>query len=196
MQKIRQKNKPGSLAFMEKYGGNVAGFFWNAGTALQLVFGLAALSPREIVSACVNFASPASYLLFGHRNWGVAVGGILGIIGTFLAVYPQIAAGEAGSIFGFCAFCLCVSMSIFSAPLTHRFRHAGRKILRETFGHPRRLSGLGSFFFTRLPIIAECAAHQRWRLAAVFALWACGDLTLSFSRAEGLPLEAIRTLKP
>ena len=172
--------KVAAQKFMEKYGANVAGFFWNAGTALQFVFGIIAQSPREIASSIFNVASPCSFLLFGHRNTGVALGGILGIIGTFLAVEPQIRAGEPGSCFGFAAFCFFVSFSIFSPQLARRYTHARNPILRQTLGHPRRLAGLGPFFCTRLPIIYECVTHSRWKLGTVFSVWAQGDFTFSF----------------
>src|SRR5277367_6841527 len=84
--------------FMAKYGANVGGFFWNAGTALQFIFGMIAASPREIASSVFNVASPCSFLFCGHWNWGVVMGGVFGTIGTFLAVYPQLISGEAGSI--------------------------------------------------------------------------------------------------
>jgi hypothetical protein len=168
-------------SFMAKYGANVAGFFWNAGTLLQFVYGMIAAAPREIVSALFNIASPCSYMLFGHKNGGIAIGGTLGIIGTFLAVYPELMAGEIGTIFGFAAFVPIVMSNIFSPSLTHRFGTAKNAFLRATLGRPRRLSGLGSCIFTRLPIIYESLAHNNPRLASVFALWALGDFALSFS---------------
>lgn len=171
-----------SRNFMNKYGANVAGFFWNAGTAAQFVFGLIALSPLQIASSLFNVASPCTYMFLGHKNWGVPLGGTLGIIGTFLAVYAQIAHGEIGSIFGFTAFVFFVSFGNFSAPLHRRFAHSKNALAQVTLGHPRRISGLGSFTFTRLPIIYECVTHGRWPLAIVFALWALGDLAFSFSK--------------
>jgi hypothetical protein len=171
-------------AFMEKYGGNVAGFFWNAGTALQFVFGLATLLPHEIISAVFNFGSPLSYLFFGHKNLGVVIGGICGIIGTFLAVYPEIVNGETGSIFGSMAFFVFVLFGIFSAPLTRRFVNDKKPVLRETLGHPRRLNAFGILICTRLPIIYESVMHGRWHLAAVFGLWGLGDLAFSFSKPK------------
>lgn len=169
---------------MAIYGGNIAGFFWNGGTILQFFFGVAVSSPVQIVSSFFNIASPASYLMFGHKNLGVVAGGLLGIIGTFLAVYPQIMAGEISSIFGFAAFCLFVSLGIFSAPVTRRFIHDRNTVLRWTLGHPRRTDGLGIFFCTRVPIICESLTHNRLHLAAVFALWGLGDLAFSFSKAD------------
>jgi hypothetical protein len=114
-------------------------------------------------------------------------GNALGIIGTLLAVYPQIVTGEAASIFGFLAFCFFVSFGIFSLPLAKRYSRSKNRLLRETLGHPRRLGGLGPFIFTRIPIIAESLHHGRWQLALVFALWACGDFAYSFSRANVSP---------
>ena len=149
------------MRFMEKYGGNVAGFFWNAGTALQFVFGLIAQSPREIASAIFNILSPCSYLFFGHTNRGVIAGGIFGSIGTAFAVYPGIVNGEIGTIFGLIVFCCLVSLSIFSVSLTQKFAHTSNSFLRLTLGHPRRLNGLGSFFLSRLPIIFENITHDR-----------------------------------
>jgi len=171
-----------TVKFMEKYGGNVAGFFWNAGTSLQFFFGLAALSPREILSAAFNVASPCSYLLFGHKNWGVVLGGICGMIGTFLAVYQGVMNSEPAAIFGVAVFCGFVSLGIFSAPLTRRFERARSAFLRATLGCPRRLNGLGIFMLVRLPIIYESILHGRWHLAAVFAVWGFGDLAFSCSR--------------
>ena len=172
---------------MEKYGGNVAGIFWNAGTALQFVLGMVALAPLEIVSSVFNVMAPCCYLFFGHRNWGVALGGILGIVGGTLAIYPGLITLEAGTLFGFVTMCVFISMSIFSAPLTRRFGQAKNSFLRTTLGHPRRLDGYGSVILSRLPIIYESIAHHRWRLVAVFAIWALGDIALSFSRADARP---------
>ncbi len=170
--------------FMEKYGANVAGFFWNVGTALQFVFGLIQFSPLQLASAGFNIASPMSYLFFGHRNPGVVIGGICGIIGTFLAVYPQIMAGEIGAIFGFVTFVPLVMTTMFSPYLMPRYQKSKSACLRETLGHPRRLSGLGGCIFSRLPIIWDSAAHGRWQLATIFAVWALGDFSLSFSKPE------------
>ena len=172
------------MRFMEKYGANVAGFFWNAGTALQFFFGIVAQSPREIASALFNVASPCSFLLFGHTNLGVVSGGVLGFVGTVLAVYPGLVDGEAGTIFGLAVFAVLISLSVSSAPLTRRFAQSPRAFLRHTLGRQRRVSGLGSFFFTRMPIIYENIVHGRWKLAVVFALWALGDFAFSFSRAR------------
>lgn len=172
------------LRWMARYGGNVAGFFWNAGTALQFVFGMIALSPREISSAVANVSSSCTFLAFGHRNWGVVLGGVLGTFGTFLAVYPGLMGGESGTIFGFTIFVLFEPFAIFSAPLARRYAHAKNAFLRHTLGHPRRVNGLVFFFFARMPIIYECLTHGRWRLACVFALWSIGDIAFSFSRAE------------
>lgn len=167
---------------MEKYGANVAGFFWNVGTAAQFVFGLILLSPVQILSSLFNVASPCTYMFLGHKNWGVALGGIFGIIGTVLAVYPQIIKGEAGSIFGAIAFFIFVSFGIFSAFLTRRYNRAKWPAIRQTLGHPRRVSGLGAFLLGRVPIIYESIIHGRWPIAAVFCLWALGDFVFSFSK--------------
>lgn len=175
---------PFARAFMARYGVNVAGFFWNAGTVLQFVFGLIASSPREIISAVFNVASPTSYMLFGQRQWGVALGGICGIIGTFLAVYPGLMNAEIGTIFGFAFFNVCVACNVFAVQLTRRFGESKNKFARALLGHPRRSSGLGAFTLTRLPIIYENAVHGRWPMALVFAVWALGDIALSFSKAE------------
>ncbi|MGE3624460.1 MAG: hypothetical protein AB7H77_11410, partial [Bdellovibrionales bacterium] len=143
-----------------------------------------ASSPREIASALFNIASPCVYMVVGHRNFGVSLGGILGIIGTFLAVYPEIAAGRVISIFAFAFFCFFVSLGIFSAPLTRRYSRSKSRLLRETLGHPRRLGGLGPFFLTRLPIIWISLMDGRPKIAIVFAIWALGDVAYSFSRAK------------
>ena len=171
-------------AFMAMYGANVAGFFWNAGTLMQFIFGMITASPLEITSSAFNIASPCSFLFFGHRNWGVVFGCMLGAIGTFLAVYPQILAGENASIFGFIAFCALIQLSIFSRSLTRRFAGSRNAFLRRTLGHPRRTNGIATFFCVRMPIIFESLTHDRWQLAAVFALWAVGDVAYSFSRAD------------
>ena len=167
---------------MTKYGGNVAGLFWNAGAVLLFFIGVVAASPREIISAILNIASPCTYMLFGHKNWGVALGASLGLIGTFLAVQPQILAGETSSVIGFTVFFFCIMLGIFSAPLAHRYAKSSNSFLRQTLGHPRRMAGYMGIFFTRLPIAYGSMKHGRWQLALVFAIWALGDFAYSFSR--------------
>jgi hypothetical protein len=168
---------------MKTYGANVAGFFWNAGTVLQFLFGLIVFSPLQIAASAFNIACPLTYLFLGHRNIGAVIGGCLGIVGTILSVYPQIIAGEWESIVGVLAFVFFVSLNIFSLPLTRRYINNKKKILRETWGHPRRLAGWGPLFLTRLPIIYESVTHGRWQLAIIFGVWSLGDLALGFSKA-------------
>jgi len=168
---------------MAKYGANVAGPIWIAGSVLELLIGTMTLSVLQIISSLFNIVSPATHALFGHTNTGVRLACLLGIIGTVLAVYPGIMNGEIGTIFGIIAFVGASLLGFFSYPLTRKFGTAKNKFLRVTLGKPRRLMGLSSFVLCRLIIIFTGLAHGRgFDYIAPFIIWGIGDLTFSFSR--------------
>jgi hypothetical protein len=171
--------------FMAKYGANVAGPIWIAGSTLQLLIGAVALSPRQIIGALFNLVSPATHAFFGHTNTGVRLACILGIIGTVMAVYPGIVNGEIGTIFGITAFTGASLLGVFSHNLTRKFGRAKNTFLRATLGNPRRMMGLSCFTFCRLVIIFDGLAHDRgFNYIAPFVIWSIGDLVFSLSRPK------------
>ena len=170
---------------MAKYGANVAGPIWIAGSVIQLLIGAAATSPRQIASAVCNLLSPATYALFGHKRAGVGVGSVLGIIGTELALHPFLVKGEFGTVFGFSAFLLGSVGGIMSGYLTRRFADDRRLSIRSTIGSPRRIMGLTFFFLCRLPILYTSITHGRGlSYTTPFFVWAIGDLAFSLSRDQ------------
>ena len=170
---------------MAKYGANVAGSIWISGSVLQLLIGAATLSPLGIVSSLFNLASPASHALFGHKNWGVSTGCVLGIIGTELAVHPGLMQGEPGTIFGFAAFVVACIAGIFAKSFTEKFGAAKNVLLSATLGNPRRLMGLIIFILSRLPIIFTGLMNGRGlAYIAPFIVWGLGDLAFSLSRVN------------
>jgi hypothetical protein len=180
------KSQPQNLrTFFIKYGANIAGPIWISGSVVQLLIGTVATSPREIISSVINILSPATFLLFGHKNQGVIAGAISGIIGTELAVHPGLAAGEFGTIFGFSVFVIASIAGIFGVPLTRKFNGSKNLLLRSTLGHPRRMMGLMIFALARMPIIYTGITHGRGlSYITPFIIWSFGDLALSLSRAD------------
>jgi hypothetical protein len=171
--------------FMAKYGANVAGPIWIAGSTLQLLIGAVALSPRQIIGALFNVVSPATHAFYGHTNKGVMLACILGIIGTVMAVYPGIVNGEIGTIFGITAFVGSSLLGAFSHPLAKKFANAHNKFLRMTLGHPRRTMGLCSFTLCRCVVIFSGFMHDRgFNYIAPFVIWSIGDLVFSLSRPK------------
>jgi len=172
-------------AFFAKYGANVAGPIWLSGSATQFLIGAVTMSPLVIISSVFNLVAPSCHTLFGHKNWGVIAGCLLGIIGTETAVQPGIINGEPGTIFGFCGFVAAATAGIFSKSLTIKFGEAKNAFLRATVGNPRRMMGLMMFSLCRLPIIFTGLAHDRGlSYITPFIIWGLGDLTFSLSRAN------------
>lgn len=171
--------------FMAKYGANVAGPIWIAGSTLQLLIGAVALSPRQIIGALFNLVSPATHAFYGHTNKGVMTACILGIIGTVLAVWPGIINGEIGTIFGILAFTGACLLGAFGHSLAKKFGHARNKFLRITLGHPRRTMGLSCFILCRCVVIFSGVMHGRgFNYIAPFVIWSMGDLVFSLSRPK------------
>ncbi len=165
-----------------QYAANVSGIFYNCGNFLQLILGTATLSPLEITSAVTNITAATVQSAFGHRNRGVSLAYILGFVGVTLAVYPSLVNLETGTIIGLVFFAITQLLCIFSAPLTQKYLPNKNMFLRNALGYPRRTAGVASLLLSRLPIIYESAMHQRWKIAAVFIMWALGDLFISFSK--------------
>jgi len=169
-------------SFMSRYGANVAGFFYNAGGIFQLIAGVALSSPRDIIAAVLNFTSASLLNFWGHRNGAIIIASFLAIVLTFLTDYPALVAGEISSFLAMTFYVVIQIVCILNAYLRRLFGASTSMLLRETLGAPRRLVGVSSFIFCRLPFVLGNGLHHRWVPTIIFSIWACADLAFSMSK--------------
>lgn len=169
-----------------KYAGNVAGLVWTGGSATQLCFGFAELSPRLGVASFLGISSSIISFRSGHTSSGVKASAAVGIIGSIFTFYPGLANLEPTSVFTFAVGSTCLALGACSSELQEMYQNSRNRLAIALLSNTRRTAGLG-LAISKLPtIFASIGNPDRQTLLTCLLIWATGDIISSFAQPPPL----------
>jgi hypothetical protein len=162
---------------LRRYGGNVAGAIYTIACSTEF----STLISQNIGSSILMGFSVGSYLLCGHKRWGVIAGAAFNLAGTLLGIGLDMAHGNVPALIGAAIVCVGLGMVIVGTALEGKYPEFGEKARR----YGSYLAAISNLFIAPEKFIA---GHIRE--AIYYALLSVGDLFLSGSQPA-----ATRSLK-
>lgn len=138
---------------------------------------------QNIGSSALMGFSIGSYLLCGHKNWGIVAGAAFNLAGTLLGISLDMAHGNAPALAGGTLACIGLGLVIFGAAV--REKHPG-------FGNKALKYGAYIAAFSNVFIAPEKFVAGHIREGVYYALLSAGDYFLS--RSQNDAVQAIRPL--
>jgi len=174
---------------VRRYGANIAGGVWIAGSCVEMALGTIAADPISQAASVALIASSVICIPKGHKDWFVSLSSGLGIFGVGLLLSPKLIQIDPIAWGSFTFYTATEAFSLFGGPLVKRFQNSKNPIVYNIFGYPRRTSGFG-LLSSRLMGAADCALRGKPWDTVPFLIWGAADIFYAFSREEARQVPA------